>query len=112
MMGIFRTTMSCTLLLAEILGGVNGYPSVSPYIVSAGGTTINRNPSGAFTPETAWSGSGGGPSKHETKGCRTRTMLPALVQPAVLLQTCPSTPILIRVYRSMTAPTATTRAAG
>ena len=49
------------------LGGVNGYPSVSPYIVSAGGTTINRNSSGAFTSETGWSGSGGGPSKYETK---------------------------------------------
>jgi len=46
---------------------VNGYPSVSPYIVSAGGTTINRNSSGAFTSETGWSGSGGGPSKYETK---------------------------------------------
>jgi subtilase family serine protease len=48
-------------------GGVNGYPSVSPYVVSAGGTTINRNGSGAFTSETAWSGSGGGPSKYEAK---------------------------------------------
>lgn len=48
-------------------GGVNGYPSVSPYVVSAGGTTINRNGSGGFTSETAWSGSGGGPSKYENK---------------------------------------------
>ena len=53
-------------------GGVNGYPSVSPYVVSAGGTTINRNKSGVFTSETGWSGpngsgSGGGPSKYETK---------------------------------------------
>jgi len=47
-------------------GGVNGYPSVSPYVVSAGGTTINRN-SGQFISETAWSGSGGGPSKYEPK---------------------------------------------
>ncbi len=47
-------------------GGVNGYPSVSPYVVSAGGTTINRK-SGVFTSETGWSGSGGGPSKYETK---------------------------------------------
>jgi subtilase family serine protease len=30
-------------------GGVNGYPSVSPYVVSGGGTTIHRNSSGAFT---------------------------------------------------------------
>ena len=47
-------------------GGVNGYPSVSPYVVSAGGTTLNRN-SGQFISETAWSGSGGGPSKYEPK---------------------------------------------
>jgi subtilase family serine protease len=47
-------------------GGVNGYPSVSPYVVSAGGTTINRT-NGVFTSETGWSGSGGGPSKYETK---------------------------------------------
>jgi kumamolisin len=46
-------------------GGVNGYPSVSPFVVSAGGTTINRNGSGQFTSETAWSGSGGGPSQFE-----------------------------------------------
>src|SRR5229473_7356000 len=51
-------------------GGVNGYPSVSPFVVSAGGTTINRNPanpSGTFVSETAWSGSGGGPSQFEPK---------------------------------------------
>jgi len=48
-------------------GGVNGYPSVSPFVVSAGGTTINRNGSGQFTSETAWSGSGGGPSQFEPK---------------------------------------------
>jgi kumamolisin len=48
-------------------GGVNIYPSTSPYVVSAGGTTIHRNSSGAFTGETGWSGSGGGPSKYENK---------------------------------------------
>jgi len=51
-------------------GGVNGYPSVSPFVVSAGGTTINRspaNPNGSFVSETAWSGSGGGPSQFEPK---------------------------------------------
>lgn len=51
-------------------GGVNGYPSVSPFVVSAGGTTINRspaNPNGTFVSETAWSGSGGGPSAFEPK---------------------------------------------
>jgi subtilase family serine protease len=48
-------------------GGVNGYPSVSPYVLSAGGTTIHRNSSGQFTVETGWSGSGGGPSQYENK---------------------------------------------
>src|SRR5207237_9165023 len=36
-------------------------------VVSAGGTTIHRNTSGAFTGETGWSGSGGGASKYERK---------------------------------------------
>ncbi len=48
-------------------GGVNIYPSVSPNVVSAGGTTINRDSSGAFVSETAWGGSGGGPSKYELR---------------------------------------------
>lgn len=46
-------------------GGKTIYPGVSPDVVSAGGTTINRNSSGAFVSETGWSGSGGGPSTYE-----------------------------------------------
>jgi subtilase family serine protease len=46
-------------------GGVVTWPSASPNVVSAGGTTVNRNSSGNFTGETAWSGSGGGPSQYE-----------------------------------------------
>ncbi len=46
-------------------GGATIYPSASPNVVAAGGTTINRNSGGAFTSETGWSGSGGGPSKYE-----------------------------------------------
>src|SRR5713226_2567872 len=48
-------------------GGVTIYPGVSPNVVSAGGTTINRNGSGAFVSETGWSGSGGGPSTFEPR---------------------------------------------
>jgi kumamolisin len=48
-------------------GGVNIYPSVSPFVVSAGGTSVNRDRNGNFTSETGWSGSGGGPSKYESK---------------------------------------------
>jgi subtilase family serine protease len=46
-------------------GGVNGYPSVSPYVVSAGGTSVKLNANGSLNSETGWSGSGGGPSKYE-----------------------------------------------
>jgi len=46
-------------------GGVNGYPSVSPFVVSAGGTSVKLNSNGTLNSETGWSGSGGGPSKYE-----------------------------------------------
>lgn len=43
------------------------YPSSSPWLVSAGGTTINRNSlSLKFTSESCWGGSGGGTSSQET----------------------------------------------
>jgi kumamolisin len=48
-------------------GGATIYPSVSPYVVSAGGTSVNRDQLGNFVSETGWSGSGGGPSKYELK---------------------------------------------
>jgi subtilase family serine protease len=41
------------------------YPSSSPWVVSAGGTTINRDSSGNFVNESCWSGSGGGVSAYE-----------------------------------------------
>ena len=47
-------------------GGVVIWPSASPNVVSAGGTSVNRDPSnGNFTNETTWSGTGGGPSQYE-----------------------------------------------
>ncbi len=48
-------------------GGQTIYPSVSPNVVSAGGTTINRDSNGNFLSETGWSGSGGGPSLFENR---------------------------------------------
>jgi kumamolisin len=48
-------------------GGVVGWPSVSPNVVSAGGTTIHRNGAGLFLNESAWSGSGGGNSIFEAR---------------------------------------------
>jgi kumamolisin len=41
------------------------YPSSSPWVVSAGGTTVNRDSSGNFQSESCWSGSGGGVSAFE-----------------------------------------------
>jgi kumamolisin len=48
-------------------GGKTIYPSASPNVVAAGGTTIHRDPNNnnAFLSETGWSGSGGGPSVYE-----------------------------------------------
>ncbi len=47
-------------------GGKTIYPGTSPYVVAAGGTTVNRT-SGKFSSETAWSGSGGGSSPYESR---------------------------------------------
>lgn len=42
------------------------YPSASPNVVSAGGTTLSRNPSsGNFQQELSWQQTGGGPSAYE-----------------------------------------------
>ena len=43
------------------------YPSSSVNVVSAGGTQVNRNSSGAYTNQTAWSSGGGGPSAYESR---------------------------------------------
>ncbi len=41
------------------------WPSVSPNVVSAGGTAVSRNPStGAFQEEVVWAGTGSGPSAY------------------------------------------------
>jgi len=48
-------------------GGTTIYPSASPYVVAAGGTSVQTNSSGAFVNETGWSGSGGGPSAFEPR---------------------------------------------
>ncbi|MGA9530141.1 MAG: S53 family peptidase [Terriglobales bacterium] len=44
------------------------YPSASPDVVAAGGTTIRRDPNtGAFKAEVAWVDGGGGPSEYEAR---------------------------------------------
>jgi subtilase family serine protease len=42
-----------------------GYPSVSPNVISVGGTELNLDAAGELVSETAWSGGGGGCSKYE-----------------------------------------------
>jgi len=42
------------------------YPSSSPYVVSAGGTQVNRS-NGNYTNQTAWSSGGGGASTYEAR---------------------------------------------
>lgn len=44
------------------------WPSVSPKVISVGGTSISHNlSSGAFQQEIAWQSGGGGPSVYETR---------------------------------------------
>jgi subtilase family serine protease len=42
------------------------YPAASPKVVAVGGTSLFLNSDGTVSSETAWSGSGGGPSAYET----------------------------------------------
>lgn len=46
-------------------GATTGYPSGNPWVVSAGGTSVERV-NGSFYAEYCWAGSGGGTSKYET----------------------------------------------
>ncbi len=48
-------------------GGKQQYPAASPYVVAAGGTSLNVDAAGNWLGETGWSGSGGGPSSYEPK---------------------------------------------
>jgi subtilase family serine protease len=46
-------------------GAGTEYPSVSPNVLTVGGTTLTLTGSGTYVSETAWSGSGGGVSQYE-----------------------------------------------
>ena len=48
-------------------GGKTIYPSVSPSVVAAGGTTLAFDSDKNIVGETGWSGSGGGPSVYELR---------------------------------------------
>jgi subtilase family serine protease len=58
------------------IGGQTIYPSASPNVVAAGGTTLHFNESGMFTGETGWSGSGGGPSAYEPRPSYQNVIIP------------------------------------
>jgi kumamolisin len=47
------------------IGGSPQWPSTSPFVVSSGGTSVNRDSSGNFLNESCSSGSGGGGSLYE-----------------------------------------------
>jgi subtilase family serine protease len=61
----FATTGVVYFASSGDTGGKTIYPGVSPNVVCAGGTSVNRT-GGNFTSETGWSGSGGGPSTYES----------------------------------------------
>jgi subtilase family serine protease len=48
-------------------GGTQSYPATSPNVVSVGGTNLQVTPAGTVLSETAWSDSGAGPSRFETR---------------------------------------------
>jgi subtilase family serine protease len=65
--GYFTTTNVVYFSSAGDSAGLN-YPSTSPLVVSAGGTTISRNPvSGDFEAQSAWPNTGGGPTPNEPR---------------------------------------------
>jgi subtilase family serine protease len=48
-------------------GNGTWYPSVSPYVIAAGGTQLTLDANGNYVSETAWNGSGGGLSAFENE---------------------------------------------
>src|SRR5439155_26914926 len=72
----FNTAGIAYFASAGDTGGKVIWPGTSANVVSAGGTRVNRDASGNFTSETAWSretcsggtcGGGGGPSRYEPR---------------------------------------------
>ena len=72
--GLFCLYAADPMVIFAAAGNIAGgsavyWPSASPWVVSAGGTTINRDLSGMFTKETPWynppDGGAGGPSQYE-----------------------------------------------
>lgn len=59
----FRNKRTIFVASAGDHGGITEYPSSSKYVISVGGTTLNRNVFGNYVSESAWINSGGGPSR-------------------------------------------------
>jgi subtilase family serine protease len=65
--GYFQTAGVVYFSSAGDSAGLN-YPSTSPFVVSAGGSTISRNPAtGDFIAEAAWPNTGGGATPNEPR---------------------------------------------
>ena len=64
---VFGSTTVVYFASSGDTGGKTIYPCVSPNVVCAGGTSVNRDSSHLYTGETTWSGSGGGPSQYAVR---------------------------------------------
>jgi len=62
----FRNTRTAFVAATGDSGHGTAYPSVSPYVLAVGGTTLAVSPAGDYGGEVAWSGSGGGISAYES----------------------------------------------
>jgi hypothetical protein len=90
-------------------GAPVSYPSISPNVVSVGGTTLSIDSAGNYLGETGWSGSGGGISSYEAqpayqKGVVTQTSTQR-ANPDVAYDSDPNTGFA--VYASYSEGTAT-----
>jgi pseudomonalisin/xanthomonalisin len=56
-------------------GGGVAYPASSPYVIAVGGTSLSTN-GNTYVTETAWGGSGGGPSAYEPQPTWQNSIVP------------------------------------
>ena len=74
------------------------WPSVSPYLLSAGGTTIRRNgTTGDFIGQSTWTDAGGGPSTIEAKPAFQKSLVPGFTRgtPDIAFESNPDTGVWI-----------------